>query len=485
MNNQPFSSLILYGSGLAFEYTAAVLNNCLPKTVKLILLEDEEAAQYDDFYGSTMPPLAYNFNRSASLEEPDLILRSNTALSYGTSYSNWGAASQWVQCFQLPLPVWNGVRFHHYLARVGAPLEPFLPGAQVGLAGRFAHPPPDPKQILSRTEYGYCFSPSSITALLKEKNKAAGIHRIMERLTHVEKSEGEISGLTLQSGETLSAGLYIDLSGPKRQLITALSGSFMANQSLTLAHSKVRAKTESGSLKKLSATHYGWQAATPLQEGQERSTLSGPEDQEVAIRDHQGDDIRSCTLSTGCIEEAWQKNCIAIGIAAAALDPITPAPFLLLMKDIDRLSTLLPNSLDMTVESKEFNRRQRNDYDHVMLFHNAMFKTKNLPKAEYFNTSQANAVGDKLERKISQFESRGDLVTYDLEPFNEQDWTILHHGMKRKPQRYDIYIDPLSDTQINQNLKMMKSSIDALVPKVPPHDFYIDKLKAYLKNKQG
>ena len=63
---------------------------------------------------------------------------------------------------------------------------------------------------------------------------------------------------------------------------------------------------------------------------------------------------------------------------------------------------------------------------------------------------------DKLKRKITQFESRGVILQYDLEPFNNEDWTQIHLGMGRIPDRYDPLADKVEETQLIETLKNIK-----------------------------
>ena len=64
-------------------------------------------------------------------------------------------------------------------------------------------------------------------------------------------------------------------------------------------------------------------------------------------------------------------------------------------------------------------------------FENALQSTQTIIQKEHFDNKIEKLIYDKLKRKITQFESRGVILQYDLEPFNNEDWTQIHLGMGR------------------------------------------------------
>jgi tryptophan halogenase len=185
----------------------------------------------------------------------------------------------------------------------------------------------------------------------------------------------------------------------------------------------------------------------------------------------------------GRAREAWSQNCVAIGHAAGVVEPLTAAPMMLLERDIERLISLVPVSSDVSVERREFNRRSAEDFEHAELFTRALFETDRLPDTDYWREAKASPVGEKLARKIALFGDRGLLAAYDLEPFNNEDWTILHYGMGRRPRRYDRSADRAPPQRVRQFLSSMKDSVEKLVAKLPDHATYRTGLERYLMQK--
>ena len=72
-------------------------------------------------------------------------------------------------------------------------------------------------------------------------------------------------------------------------------------------------------------------------------------------------------------------------------------------------------------------------------------------------------------------------MSYDLEPFNEQDWMALHFGMRRKVERYSPLAEALPQQGLKSHLEKMKAAIAAEVKRLPPHHHYMDRLQSYLR----
>jgi tryptophan halogenase len=488
----PIGHILICGDGLAAQITAAALSHQLPPSIQITVVNIGGTAGTDLFYGSVTTPTAYAFNRSSGLSEPTLVVEGDTAFSWGTKYVHWaGGRGSWIQCFQLPLPVIDGVLFHHYLAQQGVEqLERYLVSAAAARKGAFAHPPQQPgpagqQHLLSRAEYGYQFDPASYARLFERSTSKARVRYVAGGLSEVVCDKTGIAALRLSDGQLLTADLYVDCTGPTAALLSHLDTGFSGNRRLGAAMSASPAAQLGPPLRSLTPADYGWSAETPLRGRTTRLTVYDPETQSNALSTHEGEPERTGEVVLGRRAEAWSGNCVAMGQAAYVIEPLTPAPMMLLERDVERLLSLIPFSRDMTVERREFNRRFGEDYEHAELFTRALFETENLPDTPYWRAARGEPVSEKLGRKIELFEDRGMLVAYDLEPFHAEDWTILHYGMGRHPARYDRTADRAPAARVQQYLSDLKREIEKLVETLPGHATYMAQLKQYLVQNRG
>jgi tryptophan halogenase len=438
------------------------------------------------FYGGVTGPSSYAFNLAAGVSEPGLILDTDSTFSWGTKFVRWGADSRsWIQCFHLPFPVMGGVLFHHYLARLGmVELEPFLMSAVAARHGRFAHPLPKGPPLLARAEYGYQFAARSYRGPFAASANGKRVQVIRANISRVECDEDAIGALHLSDGQVRTADLYVDCSGPQALLLSRLGAAFAGERRLRAVMSCAAVDGVGAPYRTLTAHEFGWQAETPLRGSMARLTMFSPESEEQALLAHGEPPEQTAEATLGRRANAWVGNCVAIGHAASILEPLNHAPMLMLQRDIERLLSLVPFSADMSVECREFNRQSAEDYVHAEIFNRALFATQPIADTPYWRAAREEPMHEKLAQKIAQFESRGLLVAFDLEPFNAEDWTILHHGMGRRPARHDRVADQARESEVRQYLTHMRHDIEKLAVTLPRHNDYVASLIRYLSQQQ-
>ena len=473
MSQHAISQLLVYGNTLAASMTVLALAKALPRSIKLVWVKPHTSCPGEVLYGGLSSPDAYQFNLQLGITEPDLILNTDTTFSFGTHFSQWGNNKRsWVQSFHLPFAVNAGVELHHFMTRHKLALGDFLISTQAALHGTFAHPPEGkPQSPLSRAEYAYHFDPAQWSAMFLSKLDKSRVTLREQDMVAVTNKHEHIEGLQLEDGSTLTADLYIDCSGIHRQLLASLKHEFTIQRSVQVT-SQIAACTTTGPACRTITGHAdGWHAVTPLRNKNQRIALF-----ERSATATQHSELHACqTVQLGYYQQAWQGNCVGIGHSAYALEPVTPAPYILLTKDIERLLELIPLDTHAPIERQEYNRRFYADVSHAELFHRALY-------AQQRDVGYASC--EKLERKLNQYAHRGVLVSYDFEPFNQQDWAILHAGLSRVPQRYDRMAEQLDFNSMQTQLETVRSGIARLASTMPPHHIYLEKLSLYLRDNQ-
>ena len=470
---QSEKTIIICGDGLAGLMTARALDIALSDAVRIVLITAPEP-HHEIVYGSTTSPTAYEFLRTLELSEPVLFTNTSTSFCWGTHYRNWpNATLDWIQCYHQPFPLLAGVPLQHRLTRNQRPLSPLLISAVAASQGKFAHPPEDKGHPLSRAEYGYQFSATEWGALIRSQLSQTRVEVISSPVESVTTNNGEITQLLVASSEALIGDIYIDCTGAERTLITSLDVDFVATRKL-----RVQSQTQPGRglgppCKIVEANAAGWRSQTHLQNSVFQMMVTAETDEQA-----------TGAYEIGRVNNAWEGNCVAIGASAAPQDPLTVAPMVMLQRDIERLLELIPVGPDATVERNEFNRRFEDDVTHCGLFSDAFYFDVDDRTDPFWSTSNAASASDKLDRKKTQFESRGVLAKYDLEPFNDEDWTVLHHGLGHRAKRYDLQIESVSQAEIDQQLNTMARVIEQTVSRMPPHHVYVGNMKRYFEKQK-
>ena len=465
--------VLIYGNSLAANQAALALSEALNERIEIVLVNSQQGAcKSDILYGGVSPPEAYDTHLSLKLSEPELLLNTNTSFSFGSHYQSWGLHKQsWVQCYHLPFTTPAGVDFHHIVTKHKAQLSDYLISAQAALEGKFAHPPlQDSSSALSRAEYGYHFDHQLFNSLLAQKVAFSRVKVVNSTLKKIEINKQSIQALVLESGETITADLYIDASGIDASLLSHLCEEFISTREVSVKYVEKATENVGAPCRKIVASADGWQATTPLRGKNSVLTLTLPKEESTKSSepDENNNSVHFASVALGYRRFGWVGNCVGLGHAACVIDPVSPAPMKLLSLDLSRLLELIPIDTNMQMERQEYNRRFTNDVTHANLFNKALYDCRLQLKdsnealletvdqeTDFWRSAEETGKSDLLNRKITQFLHRGILVSYDLEPFNQQDWTILHNGMNRRPAKFDRLAE-----QVDQ--EKMQSSLDAL-----------------------
>jgi tryptophan 7-halogenase len=479
----PVRHIAVCGGGLAAHMTAAALARQMPESIQISLVDGEDVPASDLMYGDLVPPAAYTFNLAAGVTEPRLILETGTTFSWGTRFTRWGGEQRsWIQCFHQALPIIGGVQFHQYLRRLDiGELEPFLTSGVAARHGAFAHPLEKGPKLLSRAEYGYHVEPQSYRRAFTAAAHGSRVRMVMPAIADIERGADGVRALRLADGSTHEADMYVDCTGADARLISRLGLPSPAGRQLRAAVSIRDATGPGAPCRSVTAQDFGWQSEASLQGRVVRLTVCHPESGSAALEAHGGTPLASSDVTLGRRAEAWSGNCVSIGHAACVVEPLTQAPMLLLQRDIERLLTLIPFSTDMSVERREYNRQSGEDHLNVELFNRALFETKSVSDAPYWRAARAEPIHERLAQKIARFEERGALVMFDLEPFNAEDWTILHFGLGRRAARHDRVADRIPEDEVRQYLTRMRREIEDLAKSLPAHDVYLARLVQYLR----
>lgn len=317
-------SILVCGAGLAGNLAALNLSTSLGSDYHISQIAGAAALPEDRLYGGATDPGAYNFLLRAGLDEPTLMLQSATSFSFGTHFRHWLTGRSWVQCHHAPLPTPSGIPLRHFLTREGVGLEPLLISAQAALAGKFAHPPADRKSVLARAEYGYQFDTDEWVTLLERKIRETNVRRIDAEIRSITFDRETRCVVHLDTGDALEADLVVDASGLSRRPIEAAGGKFHTARNIGFSLSQTPSDALGPPCRTIEADETGWTATTHLQNA--RHTLR------IGATGMTSEGAPVHTAALGQLGEAWIGNCLAIGHSASVVEPLTPAPMMMLQR---------------------------------------------------------------------------------------------------------------------------------------------------------
>jgi tryptophan halogenase len=176
---------------------------------------------------------------------------------------------------------------------------------------------------------------------------------------------------------------------------------------------------------------------------------------------------------TGKRKKVWNKNCVAVGLAAGFLEPLESTSLYLIQSSLIRLIRLFPDGGFDQANIDEFNRQTDFEYERVRDFIILHYKATQRDDTPFWRYCRDMEVPATLQRKSDLFRVNGRIFREDEELFGEESWIQVLLGQGIIPQGYDPLVDVRSEPQIVQYLGNIENVIGKCVDVMPSHADFV------------
>lgn len=455
-------TVAVVGRDASLWLAAAAVQRALGRTgLKVQAVElDTRLAEVDSY--AAVPSLA-SMHRLLGLEERLVLNVCQGVPMVGQRFSNWGkGAPPFLLAYDDEPPAGGDLPFVQYWTkgmleglRVG--LEDFSLGAACARLNTVPVPASEATQ-LSAT-YGYHLDAPAYAELSRQLALRLGVEVAGAGVGNIETDGDRITGIDLADGRRIAADLYIDASGREARLIGRLAGAEFEPWDAWLPCDRMLAASaprlpKLPAFSQISAFHAGWVGLFPLQN---RTAViaaynsQAASDQEVAeiagviARMPIGGDAVVSELRPGIQRSPWIGNCIAVGEAAIALDPIDALELQVTHGCISHLMTLFPATAGDFPEADAYNQSIRSFGANLRDFQAAHYLLNRRFDDLFWDQVRGAALPPGLKRKVDMFSARAVVPLNDDESFQEQGWAALLLGCGVRPEGYDPRVDALPD----------------------------------------
>jgi len=479
--------------------TAAALSHMLQgQAIKISLVESEEIGTVG--VGEATVPHIRFFNRTLGIDEADFMCRTKATFKLGIEFCDWGrVGDSYIHPFGVFGEDIDGVPFHHYWVRMtqagqGHSIENYsLPIAAARL-GRFSYPDTDANQIKSTFSYAYQFDAGLYAAYLRAFAESRGVKRVQGKIVEVmqQPENGFIDQVVLDSGEKISAELFVDCSGFRGVLIEqALKAGY--NKWTDWLPCDRAVAVQCGTVgpvapyTRATARTAGWMWRIPLQHrvgnghvycssfiDDDRATValvnqleSSPLAEPKVIR-----------FTTGKRRQQWLKNVVAIGLSAGFLEPLESTSIHLIQLAIGRLLEFFPSREWNLNNAAEYNRLMDLEYERVRDFLVLHYHATERTDSEFWNYCRTMSVPDSLVQRMSLFRERGNVVNYRDGMFLDASWIAVYLGQRVIPQHFDLRCNQLSEDELLQKMTLLRKYCHDAALTMPPHEDFLTKIGA-------
>lgn len=489
MNKSTIKKIVILGGGTAGWMTAAALSRFVKTEATEIILVESAAIGTVGVGEATIPHIRV-FNDMLGIDEDEFMRSTRATYKLGIRFDGWGSeSSDYFHPFgDHGFPI-KGIPFHHYWlrARKLAEVETFdrYSLANVMAASeRFIYPSANQNSVESTFSYAYHLDAGAYARFLRDYSEACGVQRIEGEVVSVTLNQdtGFIQSLNLGDGKILAGDFFIDCSGFRARLLgqelkvpftswnrwLPCDRAFAMPSELT---ADIRPYTRS------SAKSAGWCWQIPLQHRMGNghvfcsSFCTDQQAVDILLTHVQGKplaDPRRIDFEAGMRYHAWEKNCVAIGLASGFLEPLESTSIYLIQVGIYKLLELLPISSDFELDAKEFNRMVSDEYEKIRDFIILHYHLNNRAEGFWQQTATMN-IPDSLQHKMEVFKESASVVEYDAGLFMPPSWLAVYFGQGLFPEKIDSRIEQISTHELLPLVQKIPEHLRHLVKKMPSH----------------
>jgi tryptophan halogenase len=438
---------------------------------------------------ATIPPMRV-FHKLLRIDEKEFMRATEATFKLGILFENWGhVGHEYIHSFGK-----NGREtwlcdFHHFWLRgrengFDSELGDYCLELQAARAGKFATSPD------SEINFAYHLDAGRYSGFLRKYSEGYGTKRVEGKISSVNQDErsGYLRSLTLESGTVVEGDIFIDCTGFRGLLIEQTLKTGYEDWSHWLpCDSAVPLQTEKtgpAAPYTCSIAHdAGWRWKIPLQhrvgnglvycsrylsDDEAMAALTG------AVRGKAITEPRVIRFRTGRRLQAWNKNCVALGLASGFVEPLESTSIHLIMTGVTRLMQLFPFSGFSQSLIDRYNELTRSELESIRDFIVLHYHATQRDDTPFWRYCRDMEIPETLARRIALFRDSAHAWQADGELFRVDSWTQVMLGQGIVPEHYHHFARTMSEQDLGRLLTTLKGSIQQAVARLPDHQEFLD-----------
>jgi tryptophan halogenase len=491
--------IVIVGGGTAGWMAAAALSRVAQGNNVAITLVESEMIGTVGVGEATIPPFV-EFNQLLGIDERELMAEAQASFKLGIQFVNWGKiGDSYIHPFGAYGYQMGGIAFHqvwHRFRQAGdkRPIQVYNLETMAAYFGKFLRTEDyNKRDDLPPINYAYHIDATRYAKFLRGYAERRGVIRREGRVADatLDGESGFVASVTMEDGEVIPGDLFVDCSGFRGLLIEQTLHTGYEDWRHLLPCDRAVAlpcEREDGSgpppYTRATAHRAGWQWQVPLQTRNGNGHvycsehMSDDEALDILVKNMAGKPAAEpnfLRFVTGRRKKFWNKNVVAIGLAAGFMEPLESTSIHLIHTGINKLIAVL--SLDGITQTQEdsFNRLTAKEYNRIRDFLILHYNATARDDSEFWNYVRTMEVPETLTEKIELFRANGQIFREEDELFTETSWAAVMMGQGIQMAGHNPVADSMSPTTIKGELDEMEKSIRFLVENMPLHGDYLAK----------
>lgn len=487
--------ILIVGGGTAGWMAATALSKSFQnkgRTIRLIESEDIGTVGVGE---ATIPPIR-TFNQILGIDENEFLRETQGTFKLGIEFVDWGQLNE---SYIHPFGVYgtamaDSIPFHHYWlkikdAGIDMPLSDFSIANVAAKKQRFSRPQNIPNSPLSQLTYAFQFDAGMYAKYLRKISESRGVQRIEGKISSVQTKpeDGFIESVTLENGDVFTADLFIDCSGFRGLLIEgALQTGYQDWSHWLPCDRAVAAPCASNGpplpYTRSTARKAGWQWRIPLQHRTGNGHvycsdyMSEDEATSILVNSLDGEllaEPKALQFTTGRRNKFWNKNCIALGLAAGFMEPLESTSIHLIQTGITKLLSLFPDKRFSQSIVDRFNEQTTYEYDTIRDFLVLHYKLNQRTDSPFWKHCREMPISDFLQNKLDLYQSGGHIFRDNGELFGLPSWLAVMEGQNFHPQGHHPFSNARDSQKLSEHLTKLKAVIAHCAESMPLHEKFI------------
>ncbi len=485
---------VIAGGGTAGWMMAAALTRFAPPGSQITLVESDAIGTVG--VGEATIPQIHNFNRALGLDEQQFVRETRGSFKLGIEFDGWLREGEaYMHAFGAIGQSYGLLPFQHYWLRAkrAGLAKPLAHYSLNELAARNHRMQRGPTRGGMEMPYAYHFDAGLYAAFLRKFAEARGAVRIEGMIASVDQhsENGDITSLTLETGERIEGDFFIDCTGFRAILIEGAMEAGFDDWSGHLPCDRAMAvPCENGGeftpYTKAIARKAGWQWRIPLQHRIGNglvycsSYLSDDEAREILLANLDGKPLaepRPIVFTTGKRRVHWRNNCLALGLSAGFMEPMESTSIHLIQSAISRFLTILPGQQNDPAIVDWFNAQADFEWQRIRDFLVLHYTANERVGQPFWDHVRTMDLPDTLTAKLDHWRATGFIHREHEELFTEVAWLQVLAGQGVETRGYN----PMADAMPEADLQTMLENIEhGLAEQAAPMPHHIDFLKNFI-----